>query len=224
MSQHNKELKNQLNGLNKTVGALKKHNETVYQAEVRKLTNEINALKEERRAAIELADVKKVDALDQQIEDIKENINTAKPEDTQETETDNPVFDDWIKDNQWYLTDKDMANYAETVAEQYVGAPLDRVYKIVREKVKEVFPEKFTDNKQTTTSKQTTQEKQQEQEKETPKGPKSPVESSSAKGNEGTFTKADLSPDQIQIMKQFVGSGIMTEEQYIADIAKMQGE
>jgi hypothetical protein len=86
-------------------------------------------------------------------------------------------------------------------------------------KVEEVFPDKFEQPKPTdNTMKKSTDSK----DKETPVGPKSPVEGSSAKGKKGTFTKADLTPDQVQIMNQFVRSGIMTEEQYINDIAKMQ--
>jgi len=80
---------------------------------------------------------------------------------------------------------------------------------VVRTKVQEVFPEKF-------------EVKVAQQTVKSPIGPKSPVERSSAKGSNATFTKADLTPDQVQIMNQFVRGGIMTEEQYVNDIAKMQ--
>jgi len=210
MSQHNKDLKEQLQALNGSVNALKEHNEKVYKIEVKKLEAEIAVLKKERRSAIELADVDKVESLDKQIEDIQKDINEPK-EVTQKinTKTSNPVYDAWITDNDWYLKDDDMAKFADTVAQQYVGAPLDRIYKIVRNKVQEVFPEKFETSKVIATVKP-------------PVGPASPVEGSSVKGNNSSFTKADLTADQVQIMNQFVRSGIMTEEAYINDIAKMQ--
>lgn len=63
MSKHNKDLKDQLSVLNGSVEALKIHNEKVYQAEVKKLQAEITDLKKERKAAIELADVEKVEEL-----------------------------------------------------------------------------------------------------------------------------------------------------------------
>ena len=210
MSQHNKDLKEQLQALNGSVSALKSHNESVYKAEVKKLEAEVIALKKERRDAIELADVDKVEELDKQIDEKQKDIDKPKAADTQpSTVVDNPVYDAWIKDNAWYLEDDDMAKFADTVAQQYPGAPLDRVYALVRTKVQEVFPDKFTSVKPVNPVK-------------APVGPKSPVEGSSTKGVAGTFTKADLTPDQIQIMSQFVRGGIMTEEQYVNDIAKMQ--
>jgi len=209
MSQHNKDLKDQLQQLNSSVDALKKHNESVYKAEVKKLESEIAILKKERRSAIELADVDKVEALDKQIDEIQKDINAPKISDKETSKTVNPVYDEWIQDNDWYLKDAEMATFADTVAQQYVGAPLERIYAVVRTKVQEVFPEKFETKKVADTVK-------------SPIGPKSPVERSSAKGNGASFSKADLTPDQLQIMQQFVRGGIMTEEAYINDIAKMQ--
>lgn len=215
MSQNNKALKEQLQGLNGSVEALKKHNESVYKAELKKLTNEITSLKKERRAAIELADVDKVDELDQQIEEIQKDIDAPKEEKQVTTASTNPEFDAWIIENQWYNDDKDMARFADTVAQQYVGAPLDRVYKLVRTKVQEVFPEKFEPAKPVEAPKTPEAVK-------TPVGPASPVERSSAKVEGSPFTKADLSDEQRTIMNQFVKMGIMTEDAYVADIAKTQ--
>lgn len=212
MSKHNKDLKDQLSVLNNSVAALKTHNEKVYQAEVKKLQAEITALKKERKAAIELADVEKVEELDNQIADIQKDIDTPKEEKNAGVGQ-NPVYDAWIKDNEWYLTDPEMATYADAVAQNYVGAPLERIYAIVRQKVQEVFPEKFADNKSNNNN---------NVEKDKPIGPKSPVERPANKGGSTTFTKADLTQDQIAIMQQFVRSGVMTEEQYINDIAKIQ--
>jgi hypothetical protein len=210
MSQHNKDLKEQLQALNGSVSALKTHNESVYKAEVKKLESEIVALKKERRSAIELADVDKVDELDKQIDEKQKDIDAPKPIEKQaSTVIDNPVYDVWIKDNAWYLEDDTMAKFADTVAKQYAGAPLDRIYAMVRTKVQEVFPDKFESVKTPASVKP-------------PVGPKSPVEGSSVKGINASFTKADLTSEQMQIMNQFVRGGIMTEEQYINDIAKMQ--
>lgn len=212
MSQHNKDLKGQLNALDGSVDALKKHNETVYKAEVKRLNGEINSLKAERRAAIELADVGKVEEIDSQIDDIQKDIDDSKPEITQKT--DNPVYDEWLEENEWYTDDDEMAKFADTVAQQYVGAPLERIYALVRNRVEEVFPDRFEE----VVSNFNVPEKQVTN----PVGPKSPVESSSAKGAEGSFTKADLTPSQVTTMKQFVQMGIMTEDAYVKDIAKMQ--
>lgn len=217
MKEHNKDLKNQLTGLQGSVEALKDHNERVYQAELRKLKSELAVLKQEKRDAIELADVDKVEALDKQIDDVKSTIEIPDKKST----VVNPAYDDWVKDNQWYLTDNEMATYADAVAEQYAGAPPERVFAIVRQKVKEVFPDKFEQKKASDDKSVKLADKSVENKKVV--GPKSPVEKGS-RGSEGdNFSKSDLSPEQLTIMNQFVKGGIMTEDQYIADIAKMQG-
>jgi len=213
MSKHNKDLKDQLSVLNGSVEALKIHNEKVYQAEVKKLQAEITDLKKERKAAIELADVDKVEELDNQIADIQKDLDKPK-EDKPVGNVRNDVYEIWVKDNDWYLNDPEMATFADTVAQNYVGAPLERIYSLVRKKVEEVFPEKFTSNKTEDNTKLDDIK---------PIGPSSPVERSTNKGGTTNFTKADLTQEQVAIMKQFASSGVMTEEQYVNDIAKMQG-
>jgi len=217
MSKHNKDLKENLSTVQSSINALKEHNERVYQADVKRLTAEIDALKKERKSAIELADVDKVEELDAQIEEKKKDIAAPKISASKSDAgaVENPVYDEWIQDNQWYVEDDEMAQFADSVAQNYVGAPLPRIYALVRQKVQEVFPEKFaTKNTSTTT---TTKEVVK------PIGPVSPVDKgSNNKGASNSFTKADLTPDQVSIMNQFVRGGIMSEEQYIKDIASMQ--
>lgn len=210
MRDNNKDLKNQLSTMQSSIESLKEHNENVYRADVRRMQAEVEALKREKRSAVELADVEKVDAIDKKIDNITKDLATPK----QPTEAPaNPIYDEWIKDNQWYLTEPDMAQFAETVAQQYNGAPLDRIYNLVRAKVAEVFPEKFESKPAVTPKTEVTK----------PVGPKSPVEAPTKSGNnKSTFTKADLTTDQLAIMNQFVKTGVMSEDQYIKDIAKMQ--
>lgn len=217
MRDHNKDLKNQLSTVQSSIEALKVHNEKVYRADVRRMENEIAELKKQKRDAVELADVDKVDEIDQKIEGIQQDI---KDNEVQETPSANPVYDEWVKDNDWYLTNDEMAAYADNVAQQYAGAPLERVYNLVRQRVAEVWPEKFEAPAKPELPADSVPPK--EEKKDPPQGPPSPVESGSKRAPAATFTKADLTQDQLQIMRQFVGSGIMTEEQYISDIAKLQ--
>jgi len=217
MSKHNKDLKENLSAVQASVNALKEHNEKVYQTEVKKLTAEIETLKKERKSAIELADVDKVEELDAQIEAKKNDLAAPKisANKSDAGAVENPVYDDWIQDNQWYLEDNEMAQFADSVAQNYVGAPLPRIYALVRQKVQEVFPEKFAP-KTTSAAPATTGTVK-------PIGPVSPVDKgSNNKGATNSFSKADLTPDQVSIMNQFVRGGIMSEEQYIKDIASMQ--
>ncbi len=223
MRDHNKELKSQLHDLQGSVDALKAHNDHVYQVEVNKLKSQLDKLNTEKRAAVETADVDKVTQLDDQIESIKQSLNSPRQE-SQRT-TNNPVFDTWVKDNQWYLTDQDMASYADQVAQQYAGAPAERIFNLVRNRVAEVWPEKFEVTKPVESSPQTKLEqvgKPQKGQATKPIAPVSPVEGTTHNGAKPGFTEADLSGEQKSIMNQFVRQGIMTKEQYISDIAKLQ--
>ena len=219
MKERNDSLKGQLNNLQVSIDALKEHNERVYQADLAAKQAEIESLRKEKRAAVELADADKVDEIDSKIDSIKKNLSQPAP---QSQPSVNPAFDSWVKDNQWYLTDNQMAQYADTVAQQYIGAPPERIYSLVRSKVAEVFPEKFEEQKQTSSNK-TTLANVAGQTKPKPVGPSSPVEAAKPSGQKPTFSKADLTQDQLTIMRQFSQAGIMTEEQYIKDIAKLQG-
>lgn len=223
MKERNDSLKGQISNLQTSIDALKEHNERVYQADLNTKQAQIEALQKEKRSAVELADVDKVDEIESKINSIQKDLNQPKPEQAPST---NPAFDSWVKDNQWYLTDNDMAQYADTVAQQYIGAPPERIYSLVRAKVAEVFPDKF-ENKDTEQSEQApttlANVNQKQSAKTKPVGPASPVESAKTTGQTQTFSKSDLSQEQLSIMRQFAQAGIMTEDQYIKDIAKLQG-
>jgi hypothetical protein len=198
MRGHIKDQKNLVSGLTNSVKELKIHNERVYKAENKQLKSELKSLKKEKRTAIEDGDVDKVDEIDEQIDGVKEAISKPEPK----TESSNPDFDDWSKENEWYLNDPEMAAYADKIADDNDGAPFKRVATLIGKKVKEMYPDKF-------------------ETKSTPKP--SPVESGTRRIAVAKFTKADLNSGQKTIMRQFVQQGIMTEKQYISDIATTQG-
>lgn len=220
MRDYNKDLKNQVGSLQESIKALQEHNESVYKVEVKKLQADLDKLKEEKREAIEFADVDKVTKLDEQIDSLQKDLD--KPEKSEKAGKDaegktNPVYDAWIKDNQWYEDDDELAVYADAVAEQYKGAPLERVFSLVTQKVKEVYPEKFEE-----TGKGPGQKKSDKTVNKKAIGPESPVEKGSNRDAGANFSVNDLTAEQRNIMNQFVNSGIMTEKQYVADIAKLQ--
>ena len=219
MRDHNKDLKGQVSSLQKSISALQEHNENVYKVEVKKLENELTRLKKEKRAAVELADTSKVDELDEQIESIQKDLNKPQKVTTNKVVA-NPVYDEWIKDNEWYETDDEMAAYADKVAEKYEGAPLERIYLLVRKNVEEVFPEKFKSNDNTKLGDDIDPNFNDDGKKAV--GPSSPVEAGNNREKQSSFTINDLTPEQRSIMQQFVKQGIMTEKKYIADIEKLQ--
>lgn len=222
MRDHNKDLKSQLQTLQGSVDALKEHNERVYKAEVSRMQSEIDRLKKSRKEAIEMADVSKVEEIDSELDNIEKSLSEPR---SKPGPVVNPVYDEWVKDNEWYLTNEEMATYADTIAHQYAGAPLPRLYALVRNKVAEVFPEHFEPaGKSDAAQPGTLANPSGKAPAGKPKavGPASPVESGRNQSTAKTFTKADLTSDQLSIMNQFVKSGIMTEKQYISDLAKLQ--
>ena len=209
MREHIKEQKGQLNELSNSVAALKSHNEKVYKAEVAKLKNELEDLKQERKEAIEEGDVTKVEELDERIDGVEESMTQPQKEDNETKSRNTAEFDAWLADNKWYDDDPEMAAYADAIASENKGAPFARVAALVDRKVREMFPDKFAEQTPTTPTKK----------KQSP----SPVEESGSKPTAAKFTKANLTDNQKAIMSQFVRQGIMTEKQYIEDIAKTEG-
>ena len=197
MREHIKTQKNQLSELDSSVSELKIHNERVYRAEIKQKDAEIKALKKEKTEAIEEGDVEKVDELDEQINDLKEEM--VEPSIQVPASKD---FGKWVEKNKWYKEDQEMADYADTIADNNKGAPFQRVAALVESKVKEMFPDKFQTSKTI---------------------PASPVEGAGKRIASAKFTKADLTDSQKDIMGKFVKQGIMTEKDYIKDIGKTQG-
>ncbi len=212
MQQHIKEQKKQLSDLRAGLEDLRKHNERVYKSEVSKLKNQIDSLTKQRREAIEEADPDRVEEIDRELEEMKSVISeteqmaansSKKPE-----STDNPDFDEWRSQNDWYGKDDELTQYADAQADNpdFKGLPYKRFLEKIEEKTKAMFPDKF-------------------------KGavgggkrPNNPVEGGHARtGGRGKqkFTRADLSDDHKQIMDRFVRTGALTEEQYIADLVEM---
>jgi len=194
MREHINIQKKQLGELGSSVAELKTHNELVYKAELKRKDAEINQLKKERKEAIEDGDVEKVEELDGQIDGLKEEMVKPKP-------VTNSAYDDWVEKNKWYTEDAEMKEAADKIADENEGAPFKTIARLVELEVKRKFPDKF----QTKTI------------------PASPVEGAGKRIASTKFTKADLTDSQKSIMQQFVRQGIMSEAQYIKDIAATQG-
>lgn len=198
-----KDQKQQLSDMSVSLTELKQHNERVFKAEVGQLKKELNDLTHQKKAAIQDGNVPLVDELDEQIDTVKESM--VPPEKVVTANPEGGDFDDWVKDNDWYNSDKEMATYADSVADSHKGAPFVRVAALVSRRVKEMFPDKFPAPR-------------------TNNAPNaSRVEAGGRRATAGKFTKSDLSDSQKSIMQQFVRQGIMTEKQYVEDIAKVAG-
>jgi hypothetical protein len=94
-----------------------------------------------------------------------------------------------------------MTAYADKMANlpEYDNLPYDRKLTAVTELVKKAFPEKFQTQATPTSN---------------------AVEAPSGTGSKRQFSMADLSSDQRGIVRNFVKRGIMSEKEYIKQLAE----
>ncbi len=205
----------QIEDLQQTVSSgldnLRQHQEKVSKVEITKLKGEIASLKTKRRAAVKEGDVSLVDELDEQIEgrqaasqEAGTEISTPSPK-TKATPP--PEFAPWVERNQWYQTDIEMTDFANSIVNQnpQLAAPevYSRLLKLVDRKMRAEFPDKF---------------------KKALENPSSKVPLVEGGGRKAagkkTFTKNDLSDYQKSVLKDALKLKVMTEKEYIEDLVK----
>ena len=134
-------LKSSLDSQKKTTEKLVKMSKTISE---RAYDQAKKDLTKQQAQAVSDGDVEKWQAL----EDQKEKLEKPEPvEIEKEPVVDNPVFDQWHQQNDWYLKDPDLTIYANGIAaetqRQNPSMPYDQILKMTETKVKEVFANKF---------------------------------------------------------------------------------
>jgi hypothetical protein len=115
-----------------------------------------------------------------------------------------PRFISWAQENKWYQTNAEMREYADTVgmgfANRNPGIDPEDVLKFVSKEVKARFKDAFVNPN---------------------RNKPSSVEGASAPAaNKSSF---ELTDDERRTMNTFVRAGVMTKEEYIAEVKKMRG-
>jgi hypothetical protein len=209
MRQHLKDNKRKMTAMERGIDDLKIHNERVYKVTLDKQRKEIDDLRSQKREAIEEGDADKVDEIEGRM---LEKYNTLdepprRPPEPDPEET--AAFEGWQNENAWYRArgsnsgDPEMTAYADRMADlpEYSALPYDRKINAVTEMVKKAFPDKFSSPRRTPSA--------------------NAVESPRGAVGKRQFSPRDLSSDQKTIMNNFVKRGIMTEKQYINDLAEI---
>lgn len=186
MSQQRHEIKR----LQRTVESMANHYHKSVAVAVDKA---IKSLRAERREAIELGDVDRVDALDaeiaQQQQAVVQPANTVAPE-----------IVDWVAENTWFNTDQDMRAFAVAFNENYLKAnPQDVGTSLTKtlEAVKRAFPDKF------------------EPQTRKPAAPASPVESGAAAHKPAKYDLNKLTTEQKAAYNAYVKQHkIMSHDEY----------
>lgn len=195
-------LKKEIRNHKQTTEVLKKHYEQVRATEYKRALDDLKA---QKRVALEEGDAEAVVAIDDEIATTRSQADAASRQVIQQQAQEiHPDFAEWVDNNSWYATDKEMQAFADSIGQAYAlsrGKTVEpsAVLKHVEKKVKQAFPEKFKNVNQSRPS---------------------PVEKSTpTKKAEPTF---ELNDDERRVMNKLVKQGVLTEEQYIKDLKKIK--
>jgi len=187
--------------------SLRKHHQFVFDQAYRKAKAE---LRKERREALRSEDLDQVDEIEQQMEQLDSQYmqQKAELEKAPEVTGQPPVeFELWKQRNGWYDNDEDLRDFADLKGMQYArkhpGVPPAEVLQHVEKVVKQKFPEKFGVKRAA------------------PNAVASVDITSNRKKAEPSY---ELDETETKIMNDLVRAGVMTKEQYIADLKKVKGE
>ena len=209
--------KHKIQGLEKSVQALVKHNEQVFDAGYKAAEAQLKA---ERREALREGDVERVEQVEEKLEELKTEHEEKKQEfkaEAQPQATMHPSWEPWVDRNQWYVNDVRLRSYADGIAKEIVQEAqsagqqieFDKLLLEVSRQVKEEFPHRF--------------------------GNKTPVQRTTVKddaSNGAAPTKRQAARDDIeasmsemdrQIMETVIRSGV-PKEKYLDDYKKIQSK
>lgn len=163
-------------------------------------------LKADRKAARDEGDFDKVDAIEERIEEEKEQHANAVAEIKRTVDVPQvpQAVTAWVERNSWYNNNAPMKAYADAVAAAAAtrGIIGDALLSEVDSEVRKAFPTKFSNpNRERGSS----------------------VESSTNKGSSGRSDDFVLNEQQTRIMNGFVRDKLMTKAEYIADLKKQLG-
>ena len=181
--------------LKKTIESMATHFKKSQEVAVAKA---ITDLKAQRKEAIQTGDVDKVEEIDKAIDEQKQ-IKADAPT-KQEVA---PEIVEWVEKNQWFNTDKEMADFAVAYNKTQIdkGISLSEALSKSAEAVKRAFPDKFTRNKERQQAPPTVESPTHEQ----------------GKGNKFTVTR--LSPDQKRVYDQMVTRHkILSHDEYFKSL------
>ena len=206
-----KDLKNELNNKDRyyqqTIHQIKQHfdrvRETDFKAALAQARSELKQamVDEDHDRAVELQE---------KIADLKAEEKVAKVMPQQDAQPQqaqvNAVYQDWVKDNQWYEKDDELHAAADGIAfamyKKNPNVELPKLYEEVSKTIRKTFPEKF-----------------QNPRRQQPSG----VEAPTAKPARATVDNFELTEDEKKVMNMLVRGKHMTKEQYIADLKKIKG-
>ena len=205
LKSENYHTRKELQEVKQTLRALSEHHKKVREVEYDRA---LKTLQIQRRDALDERDHDAVIQLEEQIDTLKDERKEfeqqLKQEQVAQTQP-TPEYLDWVKENAWYLQDQELHTDADAIAIAYLqknkNVTPDTLYKHVSDKIRRMYPEKF----------------------DAPKGARpSPVESGNSGVRPARQERFKLTEEQEQAVKNFVKQGLMTREEYIAELKKIE--
>lgn len=193
----------ELKEVRKALDQLKVHHASVKETAYKEALADLKAQK--REAFIE-GDPDKIIDIDDQIATVKEqqrvhDANRKAEVEQAATGDIHPEFAAWTSRNTWYTSSRPMKAYADTLGTELAASGLtpSEVLKRVEVEVKKEFPHKFVNPNRDKAA---------------------AVEGVSKGGGKGGSGGDNLTDFERNIMERFVRQGVMTREQYKADLKK----
>ena len=183
-------------------------------------------LRAEKKVALEEGDADKVLAIDDKIDEFKEEHASKKQEFEQKLavskQPENPAFDAWHANNDWYLSDQSSTAYAnELVIEttkqaQATGVQVDypKLLQEITRKVKQKFPEKF--------GRSSTIETTEKKVSGVDSGSDSSGDKSTDKARSTKYSDKGMTEQERSIMNTIIKTTGMTKDEYLAEMHKYE--
>jgi hypothetical protein len=191
----------QLKDVRTALNEMKKLHSQVREVEYKRA---LDALRIQKKTALEEGDAEAVIAADERIDLVKEQVSQLKVQQTneqiQESASEHPEFVQWTAQNSWYNTSTPMKAFADALGRELAqaGNSPSEVLKKVAIEVRKEFPHKFKNPNQ-----------------EKPGAVESGTQRNTSKSN---FVLTD---EQRKIMHTFVKTGALTEKEYIESLKKI---
>ena len=191
----------ELKQVRQALEALKDHHSKVKETEYKRA---LASLDSARKQALADGETERFFALEEKIEEVKaekaEFDAELKSVPTKDAPQPPQEFVNWVNQNKWYESDKAMRAYADRLGAELASSyPPATVLTMVEKEVKKEFSHKFTNPKTTR-----------------------PMAVEPAGRGGSTSGGFALTPDERDIMRKFVRSDVMTEQEYIAELKKVR--
>jgi len=192
----------QLKDVRRALDEMKKLHSQVREVEYKRA---LDALRAQKKTALEEGDAEAVIAADERMDLVKEKQKQlqSQPDTSAQGGTNHPEFVQWTERNSWYKTSTPMKAFADALGDDLAraGNSPSEVLKKVEAEVKKEFPHRFSNPN---------------------RDKPGAVEGST---NRGTSSSSfALTDDERRVMNTFIRTGVFkTEKEYIDELKKVRG-